>query len=61
MHSFHIITDTMLLHLAQKPLIVLTVLCALMIAAAVLLVRRELRRSKSDANHAQPPEDSTCC
>ena len=62
MHSFRLIADSMLLYLVRTPLIVLAVVCVLLIAAAAVLVFKELRRLRSDTC---PPEDTQentpCC
>lgn len=57
MHSFRILTDALLLHLVQRPLIILGVVCAVCIFATAVLVRRALRNNTSpDAS-----EDNACC
>ena len=57
MHSFRILTDALLLHLVQRPLIILGVVCAVCIFATAVLVRHALRDNAStDAS-----EDETCC
>ncbi len=59
MHSFRLLTDALLLHLAQKPLLVLAVVFVLILAVTAVLVRRRLHDSKAPA---QPqPEEDACC
>jgi hypothetical protein len=59
MHSFRILTDAVLLHLAQKPLIVLAIVFLAILAVTVVLVGRQLRRqSSAPPEHA---EDDPCC
>ena len=61
MRSFRILTDAFLLHMAQTPLIVLGAVCLTIIVITAVLVRRELRRSPSQAETSAPTEDTPCC
>ena len=61
MRSFRILTDGMLLHLAQKPLIVLLVVFLLILAVTAVLVGRQLRIKRTDEDVSEPPEDDPCC
>ena len=58
MRSFRILTDVMLLHLAQKPLIVLAVVFLLIVAVTVVLVRRQLRIERTAEETPEPPEEN---
>lgn len=58
MRSFRILTDGMLLHLAQKPLIVLAVVFLLIVAVTAVLVRRQLRIERAAEETPEPPEEN---
>ncbi len=56
MHSFRILTDAMLLHLAQQPLRILLIVFLLILAVTAILVCKQLRRPKT-TELPKPPED----
>ena len=62
MRDLQFLTDALLLHLAQKPLLILCIVFLLIVALTVILVGRQLRHNHASAQTSpSPSEDDRCC